>query len=185
MEKYRVNRITVNVDKHSDDAVISLYKNNTLLGTVNTDLLGIDSFEKSGVSMKAYQAYCRDVMINLLDNGGVEGYYYDPKEEREGVKYDASAFAGACMEYVGNVLDDSYNWKRTHNDDIQQMEKYNDNYIKNAVGLFGILIEGYGVKLQVVAEIKSGQMCRPKTFMYKEVSYTFNITNINRIVKSL
>lgn len=185
MEKYRVNRITVNIDKQNDDTVISLYKTNTLLGIINADDLGIESFKKSGVSAKAYQLYCRDVVINLLDNGGIDGYYYDPKEEREGIKYDASSLATACMGYIENVIGDNYNWKRTHNDDISIIDQYSDNYIKNARGLFGIRIEGYEANIKVVAEIKSGQMCRPRSFIYNNDEYVFNITNINRLMKSL
>lgn len=184
MDKCRVNRITVNVDKHTDDTIISLYKTNTLLGTINADDLEIESFHRSGVSMKAYQAYCKDIIINLLDNGGIEGYYYDPKEEREGVKYDASTFGSACMEYVGNVIGDNYDWKRTYADEMLQTEQYNDKYIKNAKGSFEVVINGFDIRLQIIAEIKSGQMCRPRTFIYDGIEHTFNITNINKIIKS-
>jgi hypothetical protein len=184
MEKCRVNRITVNIDKNTDDTVISLYKTNTLLGVINADDLEIDSFQKSGVSAKAYQAYCKDIVINLLDNGGIDGYYYDPKEERTGMKYDASSFATACMEYVSNVIGDNYEWKRTQNDEVD-LEQYGDNFIKNGRGLFEIRIEGYDAKLKIIAEIKSGQMCRPRAFIFQDKEYTFNITNINRIIKSL
>ena len=185
MDKCRVNRITVNVDKATDDTVISLYKTNTLLGTINADDLEIDSFQKSGVSIKAYQAYCKDIVVNLLDNGGIDGFYYDPKEEREGVKYDISAFGKACMEYVGNVIGDSHNWKRTFTDNVTQVDQYNDKYIKNAKGSFEIMITGFGIKLQILAEIKSGQMCRPRLFVYNGIEHTFNITNINKVIKSL
>lgn len=184
MDKCRVNRITVNIDKKADETTISLYKTNTLLGVINADDLEIESFQKSGVSAKAYQAYCKDIVINLLDNDGIEGYYYDPKEEHAGVKYGASEFAIACMEYVSNIIDDNYDWKRTYNDKMLEVEQYADKYIKNAKGLFEILIDSYDVRLQVIAEIKSGQMCRPRTFRYNDQEYTFNITNINRIVRS-
>ena len=185
MDKYRVNRITVNIDKRTDDTVISLYKTNTLLGTINADELDIESYQKSGVSMKAYQAYCRDIIINLLDNDGIEGYYYDPKEERTGTKYDVSAFGTACMDYVSDIINDKYSWKRTYNDEISQMEQYDDKYIKNAKGSFEILINGFGIKLQVIAEIKSGQMCRPRVFTYDNIEHALNITNINKIIKSI
>lgn len=184
MDKCRVNRITVNINKSSDDTIISLYKTNTLLGTINSDDLEIESFSKSGVSAKAYQAYCKDIVINLLDNGGIEGYYYDPKEERAGVKYGMSEFASACMEYVSSIIGDNYDWKRTHNDETLEIEQYGDGYIKNAKGLFEISINGYELRLGILAEIKSGQMCRPRTFTYDDKEYTLNITNINRIVKS-
>lgn len=185
MEKCRVNRITVNIDKRTDDTVISLYKTNTLLGTINADELEIESFQRSGVSAKAYQAYCKDIIINLLDNDGIEGYYYDPKEERAGVKYGTSEFMSACADYIDNVIDNNHDWKRTHNDEILQIEQYNDGYIKNAKCAVEISITGYDARLRVIGEIKSGQMCRPRVFTYKDTEYTFNITNINRIIKSL
>lgn len=184
MEKCRVNRITVNINKVSDNTTISLYKTNTLLGTINADDLDIVSFCNSKVSAKAYQAYCKDVIINLLDNDGIDGYYYDPKEEREGVKYGMSEFASACMTYVENIIGDSYGWKRTYNDEVLDINQYSDKYIKNAKALFEILINGYDLRLKVVAEIKSGQMCRPKVFICGEDEYTFNITNVNRVIKA-
>ena len=185
MEKCRVNRITVNIDKRTDDTTISLYKTNTLLGIINADDLDIESFQRSGVSAKAYQAYCKDIIINLLDNGGIDGYYYDPKEERAGVKYGVSEFASACIEYVGNIIDDNYEWRRTHNDNMITVDQYGDGYIKNAKGIIEIMLTEHDLKLQIVGEIKSGQMCRPRVFIHKDTEYTFNITNINRIVKSL
>lgn len=41
MDRCRVNRITVNINKKTDDTVISLYKTNTLLGIINADDLDI------------------------------------------------------------------------------------------------------------------------------------------------
>lgn len=184
-DKVRVNRITVNINKRDDDTVISLYRTNQLLGTINSDDLGIDSFAKSKVSAKAYQAYCKDVIINLLDNDGISGYYYDPKEERSGAKYGSSEFCTACMGYVETVLGDKYNWKRNYNDKSIEIEQYNDKYIKNAKSMFGITIDGYDINIEIVAEIKSGQMCRPRSFIYNGEEYTFNITTINKLVKSL
>lgn len=134
------------------------------------------------MSARAYQAYCKDIIINLLDNDGIDGYYYDPKEERVGVKYGVSEFKTACMGYISNILDDNYSWKRT-DDVIIHIEQYNDGYIKNIKCMIGIMIIGFDIKIQVIGEIKSGQMCRPRMFIYKDNEYTFNITNINRIVK--
>ena len=185
MDKCRVNRIAVKIDKKTDDTIISLYKTNTLLATIDADDLDIDSFQKSGVSAKAYQAYCRDIVINLLDNDGIEGYYYDPKEEKTGVKYDQSGMVTACMEYVTNIIGDRYNYKQTFNNEVLEMEQYGDKFIKNAKILVEVLIESYDLRIQVVAEIRSGQMCRPKLFMHNDNEYQFNITTINKLIKSL
>ena len=186
MDKLKVNRITVNIDKGADETIISLYKTNQILATINTDDLGIETFSESKVSAKAYQTYCKDIIINLLDNDGIPGYYYDPKEERSGIKYDVGAFGKACMDYVAGVIGDKYNWKRTVTEpNIIDMEQYGDKYIKNAKATFEILIEGFDCKIQVVAEIKSGQMCRPRIFLYNDMEYQFNITTITKLLKLL
>ena len=65
--KVRVNRIAITVDKKYDDVKISLYKTNDLLGTfTGDDLPDLPQFSQSGVSLKAYQAYCKDYIIELL-----------------------------------------------------------------------------------------------------------------------
>ena len=91
----------------------------------------------------------------------------------------------ACMEYVTNIIGDRYNYKQTFNNEVLEMEQYGDKFIKNAKILVEVLIESYDLRIQVVAEIRSGQMCRPKSFMYNDNEYQFNITTINKLIKSL
>lgn len=184
MEDIKVNKITVNVDKKQDSTIISLYKTNQLLGTIDVDDLDIDSFQKSGVSLKAYQAYCKDIIINLIDNGGVQGFRYEPKEEYESVKYDVSAMRNKCSEYIANIFGDKYEHKMNFDDVELEIEKYKDMYIKNAIVKFGVSIIDYGINIYVQMEIKSGQACRPKVFEHNGSQYQFNITSINHIIKA-
>ena len=59
----RVNKIAVNVDKDYDEVKISLYRTNSLLGTLSDEDLDIPQFSQSGVSLKAYQLYVKDYVI--------------------------------------------------------------------------------------------------------------------------
>jgi hypothetical protein len=183
MDDVRVNKITVNVDIKDDYTTISLYRTNKLLGSLQEDELGIESFGKSGVSLKAYQMYCRDIVINLLDNGGIKGYYYEPKSESESVKYGMGQFRSACSDYISDILGDGYEFTMTQNDIEHEIEQYSDKYIKDARVDFEVLLRQYNIRFKVCAEIKSGQMCRPKTFIYNNNEYNLNITNINKVVK--
>ena len=183
MESTRVNKITVTVDKKYGDVRISLYKTNELLGTLDEYDLNLPSFLTSGVSLKAYQSYCKDYVIELLNNDGIPGYYYEPKADSKSIKYDPTSFKKGIIEYIDGVIGDRYEYTIPMTDRIESAERYKDGYIKNAVGEVDVKIESYNVIFTVVSEIKSGQLCRPKIIKFRGVEYGFNITNINRIIK--
>lgn len=179
----RVNKISVSIDKY--DTRISLYKNNQLLGYLYADDIGIDAVSEYSVSVKAYQMYIKDVIINLLDNGGFEGYYYEPKQEGNSIKYDNNLFLRKSEEYVRDVIGDKYDFILTTGDNEIQADRYKNGYIKDAVAGFILIIKGYDIRVVLNCQIKSGQLCRPKTFEYDGIEYNFNITNINKIVKDI
>lgn len=182
MDNIKVNKISVDIDRKEDNTTVSLYRTNKLLGVFSTDDLDIDSFSESGVSAKAYQAYVKDVVINLIDNDGIQGYYYEPKQESDSVKYDNSTFLAKAKEYVQNIIGDKYEFILMSTQDIET-ERYNNGYIKNASAKFKLMLKDYGISILLCCNIKSGQMCRPKLMIYNEEEYSFNITSINRIVK--
>ena len=182
MDGIKVNRITVNVNKY-DETIVSLYKTNTLLGTLTEADLNIPSLTDSGVSLKAYQMYCKDLVIELLNNEGVPGYYYEPKSEGESIKYDNSTFRRGVANYISSLLEDRYEYSILMTERIDVTERYNDRFIKNAIGEFDVLLTQYDVRIVIVSEIKSGQLCRPKIIRYDDNEYSFNITNVGRIVK--
>jgi hypothetical protein len=68
-------------------------------------------------------------------------------------------------------------------EEINIIEQYKDKYIKEATGVFDVSLMQYGLRFRVFGEIKSGQLCRPRTIEYNGNQMAFNITNINRIVK--
>lgn len=184
MESTRVNKITVTVDKKYGDVKISLYKTNELLGTLSDYDLELPDFQTSGVSLKAYQSYCKDYVIELLNNDGIPGYYYEPKTEGQSVKYDPGSFKKGIIEYIDGVIGDRYEYIiPPFTERIESTERYKDGYIKNAVGEVDVRIKTYDVQFTVISEIKSGQLCRPKVIKYKDEEFSFNITSINRIIK--
>lgn len=182
-ESIRVNKITVNVNKKYDETIISLYKTNELLGSLSEDELCLPLFSTCGVSLKAYQAYCKDFVIELLNNDGIPGYYYEPKQETQGVKYTEYVFKSGVSEYIDSILADKYEYNVRKTERIEVVDRYKDGYIKNAIGEFDVKLTQYDINIVIISEIKSGQLCRPKVFMYNDCEYSFNVTNINRIIK--
>lgn len=182
-DKIRINKITVNVDKKYGDVKISLYKTNELLGILTDDDLDLPQFTTSGVSLKAYQMYCKDYVIELIDKGGIPGYYYEPKSEGNSIKYDNGTFKKKISEYISDVLDDKHEYKILMTEKIDATEKYKDGYIKNATGEFNVKLLQDDIEITILGEIKSGQLCRPRIMRYDGDEINFNITNINRIVK--
>lgn len=172
----RVNKITVDIDAH----IVSLYKSNQLLATIDIDDLGIENLDS--VSVKAQQLYVRDMIINLLDNGAIDGYYYEPKSESMSVKYDNSSFIAKAKEYVQNTIGDDYKFILMQDEDIQA-ERYKDNFIKNASGAFKLSLIDHNISVRLYCEIKSGQMCRPRQIGYNNEILSFNITTIRKIIK--
>lgn len=178
----RINKITVNVDKY-DSVKISLYKTNELLGILSEDDLNLPLYSESGVSKKAYLAYVKDFTIGLLNIGGIPGYYYEPKSEGESIKYDPSVFRKGVGEYIDNIIGDKYEYQQLLSDKIDVIEQYKDRYIKDATGEFDIKLTQFDITITVISEIKSGQLCRPRTMMHDGNEYAFNVTNIGRIIK--
>ena len=182
--RIRVNRVTVNVNKRYDETKISLYKTNEFLGTLD-DIDILPQFSSSGVSLKAYQEYCRDFVIEMLNKDVIPGYYYEPKSESQSVKYDKSTFKKGTTEYIENILGDKYEYKVLLTERIDVESNYGDGCIKNAIGEFDVKLLQFDIIITVISEIKSGQLCRPKIFRYDDMEYSYNITNIKRIINSI
>lgn len=179
----RINKITVNVDKY-DSVRIALYKTNELIGALTEEDLNLPLYSESGVSKKAYLAYVKDFTIELMNIGGIPGYYYEPKSEGDSIKYDPSVFRNGVGEYIGNIIGDKYEFQQMLTDRINIIEQYKDKYIKEATGEFDIKLTQFDITITVISEIKSGQLCRPRTMMYDGNEYSFNVTNVGRIIKS-
>lgn len=179
MEKlYKINRITVSIDTEEDDAVINLYKTNELVGTIHYEQLNLVSPLDSQLSKKAYSDYAKDVTINLIDNGGLAGYYYEEKQKVEGIKYDMSVFRDSAKEFIDKVIDIPH--RMTYSNVDADIERYESGFIKNAQADFPVVVDG--TEILVRCEIRSGQMCRPRLMFHNDNEYTFNITNVKRIL---
>ena len=183
MNSTRVNKITVNVDREYGNVKISLYKTNILLGTLTENDLNLPLFSEDKISLKAYQMYCKDFVIELLNNGGIPGFYYEQKSDNDSIKYDNGTFKSCVSDYINRLLDNKYEYKILMTDRIEVSEKYKNGYIKNAKGEFDVRLIKYDIIITIISEIKSGQLCKPKKIMYNNNEYGYNITNVGRIVK--
>lgn len=195
MEKQRVNRVAVLLN--GDGAVVSLYRTNTKLGEVTNADLGIPDFKGSNMPNKmVYMNYCRDFMINLLENGGVEGYYYEAKQtvddDGKPKKYDKSTFKSGAHDMLTKTLDNILNssahikYDIMMNDtQVEVTDKYKDNYVKYAKADFSVSLEA-GDKCEVIivpVYMKSGQMCKPKVIIHDGIERSLNMTTINSILR--
>lgn len=191
----RVNRVAVLLN--GDGAIVSLYRTNTKLGEVSNEDLAIPNFKQSNMPNKmVYMNYCRDFMINLLENGGVEGFYYEPKQTVEGdgkpKKYDKGTFESGAYDMLTRVMDGilgssthiKYEIMR-YDTQVEVTEKYKDNYVKYARADFSVSIES-GDKCEVIivpVHMKSGQMCKPKTVVHDGIERSLNMTTISNIMR--
>lgn len=195
MEGQRVNRVAVLLNV--DGAIVSLYRTNTKLGEVSNVDLGIPNFKQSNMPNKmVYMNYCRDFMINLLENGGVEGYYYEAKQtvddDGKPKKYDKGTFESGAYDMLTKVLDSILSNNANIKYDVMRFdtqvevtEKYKDNYVKYAKADFSVSLEA-GSKCEVIivpVYMKSGQMCKPKNIIYDGIERSLNMTTINNIMR--
>ena len=195
MEGQRVNRVAVLLN--GDGAIVSLYRTNTKLGEVSNEDLSIPNFKQSNMPNKmVYMNYCRDFMINLLENGGVEGYYYEAKQtvddDGKPKKYDKGTFESGAYNMLVKTLDTILS-SSTHikyevmkfDTQVEVTEKYKDNYVKYAKADFSVSLEA-GNKCEVIiipVHMKSGQMCKPKIIIYDGIERSLNMTTINNIMR--
>lgn len=189
----RINRVTVNIsDDEYEPAIISMYRTNTKLVEINSDQLGIPTMsEVPEVGKIKYQQYCKDTVIHLLEQGGIEGYYWDPKKPQIGEdgkkivsKFNSSSFRQEAVNRLTALLDQmnvQYTINQYVYDTVEITEKYKDNNIK--FGSTEIYVKVGQAQILVKFELRSGQMCKPKTFSHDGQVYTFNTTNIHKLLK--
>jgi hypothetical protein len=192
----RVNRITVLIGE--DSATISLYRTNQKLGEVSTDDLGIPPFDDSGLPNKnIYMCYCRDFMINLLEHGGVEGFYYEPKQETDEDinkprRFDTGVFSTTATALVSDMLttmfeDTQIKLRTCSYGQVDVKERYADKFIRyGTVSVVCQITENeHPFNVIINVDLKSGQLCKPKVMTYNGEECKLNITTIKSIIRSL
>lgn len=192
----RVNKIT---SKFSGDVVfISLYKNNIrLLELSQYDLelprFDVISFKNKGV----YLTYCKEIVINLLKNGGVEGYEYSEVKEFDGVsKYTPQTLEETADGRIKVILDKfkengiitGYDRVDGFKDTEIKIETYyKDDKIKYATIniTYDIKKDDKILRIKVMTSVMSGQLTKPKGYMTADNDYlrTLNQTHIRRDLK--
>lgn len=196
MEKQRVNKVTGSFN--ADGGVtLTLYRTRNKLGTITNTELNIPTMEESGAQNKnVYMAYCKDFVINLLKNDGIEGYYYDDTQKSEqsanGLpsKFNKDSFIKYSKEIVestiGKLLGDGYQAMSSNKEahDVNVTESYKDGMIKYANVTLDVAIANdvSVVDIKVPMEIRSGQLCKPKVFITNEEEKKFNVTNLKKLL---
>ncbi len=195
-DKIRVNRVAVQVN--GDIAVISLYKNNIRLAEFTNIEIGVPDYYNSKIPNKTmYQTYCRNVTINLLQNNGINGYYYDEKkipEVSDGVqtycKYSIPLFHGKSVKMVDKLMQKSfddtdivYEILDDATVDISKItEKYKDGNIKYGTMTINVALNKQ-YKIGVVCAIKSGQICKPKVIIFGGKEQPLNTNLLCKIAR--
>lgn len=181
----KVNKVTVAIDE--DEARITLYKTNTKLAEFSNYDIDVPPFDISGAANKTvYQSYCKDLVINLLQNGCIDGYYYEEKQKSEdttvGRKFGTGEFGTAIRSKLVEILDTMEIQYKIRDGEPEVTERYKgDRMVKNGSITFDVEIDG--IHISVLGEIKSGQICKPKHYTFGGTTYTLNETNLKRLVK--
>lgn len=192
----RVNKVTVYVSNTYDQSIITLYKTNTKLAEITNRQLDIPDFHKANVDRNTYQQYCKDVVINLLENNGIEGFYWEAKQDNndgQARKFSSSTFRAEAisrlitiMDMIVEDTDMTYEIHRFKNDEVEIRERYKDMSIKYGSTLIMMTVSKLtkSETVEIIVELKSGQMCKPKTFKMSDGSINqLNVTTLNRILK--
>lgn len=186
----RINKVTVNIGDDYDPATISLYRTNTKLAEITSDMLDIPLLcDVPEVGKVKYQQYCKDMVINLLENGGIEGYYWEPKKEQVSEdgkpivrKFNKSAFRQEAVNKLSAILEQmgvKFTINQFADDTVEVTEKYKDGNIKYGSTVIQAKVNSTTIK--VLFELRSGQMCKPKQYQVDNQTYALNTTNINKL----
>lgn len=192
MEQQRVNHIAVNVGNCITD--ISLYRTNQKLGELTNRDLDIPAFEDCGLDNKMlYANFCRDFVIHLLNRGGIDGFYYEAKQEVTDDtprRFDNSNLMKTATDTVTRILTEMLEGTQAKLQSctiaqVDVQDRYKDKYIRN--GKVDVICnlkypDKYDLQLTIPVEIKSGQLCKPKEMHTPTETYKLNITNIKMLL---
>lgn len=193
----RVNKVTVYVGtERGDNSTITLYRTNSKLAEITNDKLGIPDFTDADVDKNTYQAYCKEVVINLLENDGIEGFHWEPKQTESDTttvrKFNSGALRAEAVSRVGEILDNivgntdiTYEIIKFKDDGVNVADRYKDMNIKFGSTNVIVSLKKSDTTIQAVItiELRSGQMCKPKTFTIDGIQHQLNVTTLIKIFK--
>lgn len=194
MNKQRVNKITARFD--DNEAIITMYRTNRKLAQISNVELGIDNHDGTKSSKTSYLLYCKDVVKDLLMNDGISGLYFDDKYDTEGEfpsKFDRNNFHDSAGRYSYNIvkkliagIDGSTDIIVIDSDNTTVVEEtYKDGHIKyGSVDVnMDIIVNDNTTKITVPVNIRSGQLCKPKTVVGIDgEEMSLNMTNMRKIL---
>lgn len=185
-----ITRMTISYNKDEDTANIYLYSGNTMIHKLDSCEVGIKAFSKSGAKNKTiYLNYCKEYMINLITNGGMEGFEY---KESDTTKQDGqitkiatiSDMNAYFINKVAEILKSlGYEQGVTVGPSLSSPDvskRYKNGSIEYATAKNECNIDGILIQLEL--EIKSGQPCKPKWFIFEDKRYSLNGTNLRKVI---
>ena len=124
-------------------------------------------------------------MQDLLENGGVEGFYYEEKQSTgQQTKFSTSEFMSESRRRIKEAIKNWFDEEPKmieYEDQYVVSEKYKDGTPKNISGTFKVRFRNR--EFTVLNDMKSGQVTSPKRLIYKEENMPFNMTTIKSICK--
>ena len=180
----RVNKITVTVEEFNTR--ICLWRTNLKLAELTSDDFEIPPFDMlDDINKNVYINYCRDFVQDLLENGGVEGFYYEEKQSTgQQTKFSTSEFMSESRRRIKEAIKNWFDEEPKmieYEDQYVVSEKYKDGTPKNISGTFKVRFRNR--EFTVLNDMKSGQVTSPKRLIYKEENMPFNMTTIKSICK--
>lgn len=195
----RVNKVTVWIGEDTEPAIITLHRTNTKLAEITNRQLEVPDLCDAGVDRNTYQQYLKDLTIHLLEQGGIEGFYWEPKKVEEAPdggqvirKFTKSEFRTEAINRLSAQLDAmiedtnvTYKINKFKGDEVEVTDRYKDGKVKYGTTIIFATIEmDKSIEVQITAEIRSGQICKPKTFTTSDgQKHQLNITTLTRLLK--
>lgn len=195
----RVNKVTAYVGERYELSIVTLYRTNTKLAEITNTQLGVPNIEDTDVERSTYQQYLKDLTIHLLEQGGIDGFYWDPKKVEEKPddgqvirKFTASQFRSEAISRLSAQMDAiaadtnmTYKINEYTTEEVTVDDRYKDGKVKfgSTVITMTCTMDKSEV-VQVKAEIRSGQICKPKVFTTQDgTTHSLNITTLTRLLK--
>lgn len=196
----RVNKVTASIEDEYSPGIVTLYRTNTKLAEITNDQLGVPDMFDAKVDKPTYLQYLKDLTIHLLEQGGIEGFYWEPKKVEQSPdggqvvrKFTASQFREEAIKRLSAQMDAmvedtnvTYKISQYKEDGVNVTDRYKDGKVKYGSTIITATVGvDKPIEIQIVAEIRSGQICKPKTFTTSDgQKHQLNITTLNKLTRS-
>lgn len=186
-----VTKITASYNKEDDIAMLYLYSGKTMVLKLDGYEIGLKTFTSMNAKNKnIYLQYAKEYMINLITNGGLDdgNVVYNEELELDVIGRSQSVifennkkFTEYFTNKIVEILDElGYKDIQVNMSMINTTKRSKSgNNILFADAKARVTIGKHEIVIPV--EVKSGQPCKPKHFLYNDKEYTLNKTNVKKL----